>query len=180
MRTSFYADNVFYEDDADARYDFGRRTTLLAPKLPCGRTVRARTWTTLAMGGVIFVAGIVFGASAFRPQPKPLRNWNDLLERVAKRMAPDLDLTEQQQQRIEKILRAHQPHLNQIHARTIADMRTELQQVIEETSAVLTLEQDVRFRAKAEHDLDLNFPATGRSAADRNSAGPVVLKPEPI
>ncbi len=156
-----------YDDD-----DFGGRTAVLTPKLPSCRLARARTWTTLAMGAVLFVAGIVCGASAFRPEPKPISNWNDLLERVAKRMAPELELTEKQQGRIEQILRAHQPRLNQIHARTIAEMRTELQEVIEETSAVLTPEQDGRFRTKAQHDLNLHFPAADQgSVANQSSPG---------
>ena len=164
-----------YDDD-----DSAGLTAVLTPELPSVRSARARTWTTAVMGTVIFVAGIVCGATAFRPEPKPLRNWNDLLERVAKRMAPDLELTEEQQKQIEQILRAHQPRLNQIHAHTIAEMRTELQEVIKETSAVLTPEQDVRFRAKAQRDLNLHFPAAEQaSSAGEGSPGGAPAKEAP-
>jgi uncharacterized membrane-anchored protein YhcB (DUF1043 family) len=157
----------FETHDAAAR-------AVLTPKLPCRASARARAWASVAMGAVIFVAGIVCGASALRPEPKVLKNWDDLLERLAKQLSRDLDLSEKQQEQIEQIVRAHQPRLNEIHARTIADMRTELQQVIEATSAVLTPEQNARFRAKAERDLDHHFPA-----ADAPSPGEAASKSAP-
>jgi hypothetical protein len=122
------------------------------------------------MVGVIFLAGVVCGTTGLRPKPTDLKTWDDLLERVAKRMKSELDLNEEQQVRIGRIMRAHQPRLNQIRARTIAEMRTELQQVIEDASAVLTPQQDSRFRAEAQRHLDLHFPATDQSSrADETS-----------
>jgi hypothetical protein len=55
-------------------------------------------------------------------------------------------------------MQAHQPRLDRIHARTVTEMRTELQQVIEELSAVLTPEQASRFRSEAQPRLDEHFP----------------------
>jgi Spy/CpxP family protein refolding chaperone len=138
-------------------------TALLESQLPSQGSNRARTWVSAAMGVVIFVAGTICGATAFHspPPPNALATWGDLLDRVAKRMKRDLDLNEAQQQSIERVVRAHQPKLDHIRDRTIAEMRTELQQVIEDMAAVLTPEQAARFRAAAEERLDFHFPAEG-------------------
>jgi Spy/CpxP family protein refolding chaperone len=151
----------------DNRDSSGRSSTaLLDSKLPAQGSNRARTWVSAAMGVVIFVAGTICGATAFRTPPttKTLASWSDLLERVAKRMRRDLDLTEAQQQSIEQVVRAHQPKLDHIRDRTVAEMRTELQQVIEDMSAVLTPEQAARFRSAAEERLDFHFPAEAGKA----------------
>jgi hypothetical protein len=62
-----------------------------------------------------------------------------------------------------RVVRAHEHKLNRIHARPIAEMQTELQEIVEETSSVLTPDQDARFRTEARRRLDLYFPADGRS-----------------
>jgi Spy/CpxP family protein refolding chaperone len=154
-------------DSFDNRDSAGRASSaLLESKLPSQGSNRARTWASAAMGVVIFVAGTICGATAWRtpPPPKTLASWSDLLERVAKRMKRDLDLTEAQQQNIKQVVRAHQPKLDHIRDRTVAEMRTELQQVIEDMSAVLTPEQATRFRSAAEERLDFHFPAEGGKA----------------
>ncbi len=95
---------------------------------------------------------------AFSP-PARLVSWNDLLERVAQRMQADLDLTEKQQAGLQQIVRDHQPKLDHIRANTIREMRAELQQVIEETAAILSPEQARRFRAAVQPRLDKHFPS---------------------
>ncbi len=157
----------------------GRRAAVLARPLPACRASRARTWISLAMVSLIFLAGVVCGATALRTEPKTLKSWDDMLERVEKRMKSELDLNEEQQVRIGRIMRAHQPRLNQIRDRTIAEMRTELQQVIEDASAVLTPQQDSRFRAEAQRHLDLHFPAKDQSprADETSKAAPAEKTP---
>jgi Spy/CpxP family protein refolding chaperone len=137
-------------------------------KLPAPRSNRVRKWIPVLMAVAIFAAGVICGAAVVRlsTKAKPLGNWNDLLSRVARRMQRDLDLTESQRTSVEGIMQAHQPQLDRIHARTVTEMRSELQQVIEELSAVLTPEQARRFRSEAQPRLDEHFPpvdAGGRS-----------------
>jgi hypothetical protein len=161
------------------RDDSGGRAAVLARPLPACRASRVRTWISVAMVSVIFLAGVVCGATALRPKPTDLKTWGDLLERVAKRMKSELDLSEEQQVRIGGIMRAHQPRLNQIRARTIAEMRTELQQVIEDSSAVLTPQQNSRFLAEAQRQLDRHFPANDQSprADETSKAAPAEKTP---
>jgi Spy/CpxP family protein refolding chaperone len=132
-------------------------------RLPPGRPSRARSWISVALVMVVFVAGFLCGAAAMRKFPGPRQpvDWSDLLSRVAKRMQQDLDLTEVQQTDIQAIVRAHQPELDQIRTRTIREMRTELQQVMDEMCEVLTTEQASRFRSEAQPRLDKFFPADG-------------------
>ena len=94
-------------------------------------------------------------------------NWDDLLDRAAQRMKQDLHLTEAQQASIKEIMHAHQPELSRIRARTISEMRTELKQVIEETAAVLTPEQEAHFRSEVQSRLDNSFPASSDTSAAR-------------
>jgi Spy/CpxP family protein refolding chaperone len=133
----------------------------LEARLPADRPARSTTWKVGALITVIFLAGLVCGAAGMRAymKSKPLMNWNDLLGRVAKRMRYDLNLSEEQQAGIAEVVRAHQPELDQIRSRTVHEMRTELQQVIEDMSAVLTPKQAGQFRSEAQPSLDRYFPA---------------------
>ncbi len=134
-------------------------------RLPSGRPSRAQSWISVALVVVVFVAGLLCGAAAMRmfPASRHPADWNDLLSRVAKRMQQDLDLSEAQQADIQKIVRAHQPELDQIRTRTIKETRTELQQVMDEMCDVLTAEQASRFRSEAQPRLDKFFPADGHA-----------------
>jgi Spy/CpxP family protein refolding chaperone len=159
-----------FADNDDFDLDSGGVSTDL--RLPIVRANRAQAWMLAALGIVIFVLGLVCGVAAMRliPETKPPMSWNDLLDRVAKRMQHDLDLTEAQQARIGQVVRAHQPELNRIRARTVSEMRAELRQVIEEMSVVLTPEQARRFRAEAQPRLDLHFPADGEQTQAKSAS----------
>lgn len=142
--------------------------TALESRLPLARPGGAPSWVSSALVLVVLVAGIVCGAAirdAFDESDGP-EDWHVLLDRVAAEMQNELDLSESQRADIEQIVRSHQPRIDEIHARTIGEMRAELQQVIEEMSAALTPEQEKRFRAEAQPSLDEHFPAesTARSA----------------
>jgi Spy/CpxP family protein refolding chaperone len=143
----------------------GRAGAATLERLPSGRPNRARSWISAALILVVFVAGILCGAAGMRmfPAPRQPIDWSDLLNRVAKRMQQDLDLTEAQQADIQKIVGAHQPELDQIRTRTIKEMRTELQQVMDEMCEVLTAEQASHFRSEAQPRLDKFFPADGQA-----------------
>jgi Spy/CpxP family protein refolding chaperone len=135
-------------------------------KLPRSRSKRSRSWMFALMSVAIFASGAISGAAMTRlgSEGKPLASWNGLLERVASRMQRELDLTEQQRVKIERIVRAHQPELDRIRSRTLKDTRSELQQVIEEMSVVLTPEQANRFRSEAQPRLDFHFPSDEAAA----------------
>lgn len=135
--------------------------TALESRLPRGRSNRIRTWLSAGLVLLVFLAGLVCGAAIIHisTESDSPENWHGLLDRVAKRMQRDLDLTEAQRADVEQVVRAHQPNLDQIHARTVKEMRAELQQVIEEMSAALTPEQARRFRAETQPRLDEHFPA---------------------
>jgi Spy/CpxP family protein refolding chaperone len=152
------------KDDFD-RDDFTSRAATATLDAPA-RPHRGRAWTSAALGLVIFLSGLVCGAAGMRMAGDQRRqvNWSDLLERVARRMQRDLDLTEDQQASIAQVVQSHQPELTRIRARTVKEMRTELQQVIEDMSVVLTAEQASQFRAEAQPRLDLYFPADGENA----------------
>ncbi|HEY1597983.1 MAG TPA: hypothetical protein VGG64_00175 [Pirellulales bacterium] len=141
-------------------------------RLPSGRRNRARPWISLLLVMVVFVAGLLCGAAAMRafPRSRQPEDWSDLLSRVANRMQRDLDLTELQQADIQAIVRAHQPELDHIRTHTIREMRTELQQVMDEMCKALTTEQANQFRSEAQPRLDKFFPADGEpNAHDRTS-----------
>jgi Spy/CpxP family protein refolding chaperone len=129
-------------------------------KLPMLRPNRSRSWLFALMSVVIFACGVVCGAATMRmrSEEKPLAGWNGLLERVAHRMQRELELTELQREKIEHIVKAHQPELDRIRSRTLKETRSELQQVIEEMAVVLTTEQASRFRSQAQPRLDFHFP----------------------
>jgi hypothetical protein len=135
-------------------------------QLPSIRQSRVRTWASAALVAVIFFAGLVGGAAGMRfastPQPA---DWSGLLNRVAKKMEAKYDLTEAQKASLAQIVSTHQPELNRIYVHTIQEMRTELQQVIEETAAILTPEQASRYRAAVEPALDKHFPPDGATNA---------------
>ena len=77
-------------------------------RLPAGEPNRARSWTSVALVMVIFTAGLLCGAAGMLmfPEAKRPTDWSDLLNRVARRMQEDLDLTEIQQANIQTIVRA--------------------------------------------------------------------------
>jgi hypothetical protein len=85
-------------------------------------------------------------------------------------MHQDQDLTETQQEKIQTIVRAHQPELDQIRTRTIRETRTELQQVMDEMCVVLTSDQANRFRSEAQPRLDKFFPAEGQTPAAKRAS----------
>lgn len=149
--------------------NFGGRaaSATLGSRLPAGRPNRARSWISAGLILIVFVAGLACGAAGMRAstQPTPPASWNDMLDRIAKKIKIKYDLTEAQQASLEQIVHTHQPNLDRIRAHTLQEMRTELQQVIEETAAVLTPEQASRFRAAVEPRLDEHFPAETTSDA---------------
>lgn len=143
-------------------------TATLESKLPGRASTRARSWLSAAMGIVIFVAGGICGAAAVRlaPHPKPLASLSELPARVAERMQYDLGLSDAQRQSIEQVVREHQPELRRIRLRILPEMRAELEQVVDDMSAVLTPEQAKRFRAEAERRLEVHFPSGDAPASE--------------
>ncbi len=95
-----------------------------------------------------------------------------MLERCAKRMQDELDLTEDQQASVDKIVRAHQPQLDLIRARTIDECAPNSNKSLKRTAAVLT--------ARTQHS---SFAPT-RSRASTNIFRPTAnrsaQKPDPI
>jgi Spy/CpxP family protein refolding chaperone len=148
----------YFADDGQAAAAPGAVT--LDTRLPVAPPFRAGPRVLALAGVVVFASGIICGATATRMHAdgKELASWDGLLERVANRMQRELHLSQQQRQQIGEIVKAHQPELDRIRARTLKETRSELQQVIEEMSAVLTPEQDDRFRSEAQSRLDVVFP----------------------
>lgn len=145
----------------------GGRTASTSPataefELPTQRSLHARSWLSLGMVVVVFIAGTIVGIAGTRAmlRPRAIRTLDEIPGRVAERMQQDLDLSTDQRDRLEQIVRAHQGDLRRIRAQIAPQMRTEIRRIIDEMSDVLSPEQAERWREHAERRLNLLVPST--------------------
>jgi Spy/CpxP family protein refolding chaperone len=109
------------------------------------------TWKVIVATIVIFAAGAVTGAllvrQSFRPRPGPGGVRLDFL----RRMERDLDLTREQRQKIDKILKESQDQMRRIMEPVSPALHAELQRTKEEFRQVLTPQQQARFDQLLKH-----------------------------
>jgi len=112
------------------------------PQLP----TPPRVWLTLLMGGILLVSGMVMGAGGSvlflkhrfdQPDHEP-KHFSD---RLAKRMTRDLDLSEEQSEKIHSIFKAHQEEMHTIRLQIKDEIDTSFEGIKSEVKAVLTPEQ---------------------------------------
>jgi hypothetical protein len=130
--------------------------------LPAQRSLQARSWLSLGMVVLVFIAGAIVGVAGTRAMqgPRAIRTLDEIPARVAERMQRDLDLSGEQRDRLEQIVRAHQGDVRRIRAQIAPQMRAEIRRIIDEMSAVLSPEQAERWREHAERRLNLLVPST--------------------
>ena len=130
--------------------------------LPTPRSLHTRTWLSLGMIVLVFLAGAVTGVAGTRAmqRPRELESLDEIPSRVADRMQRDLRLSGDQRDRLEQIARSHQGELRRIRSQFAPELRAEFKRIIDEMSAVLTPEQAERWREKARRRLDSLVPLT--------------------
>ena len=131
-------------------------------ELPTQRSLHARSWLSLGMAVVVFLAGTIVGIAGTRVmlRPRAIRSLDEIPGRVAERMQQELDLSAEQRDRLEQIVRARQGDLRRIRAQIAPQIRAEIRRIIDEMSAVLSPEQAERWREHAERRLNLLVPST--------------------
>lgn len=122
------------------------------------------TWKVILATLVIFIAGIVTGAVLVRQtaalytrpaRPAPARSgqaspgW--MRVELLRRMQRDLDLTPEQHDQIEKILKQSQEHSRHIMEPVMPALRQEFQRTKDEFRAVLTPTQQTKFDELLKH-----------------------------
>jgi Spy/CpxP family protein refolding chaperone len=121
------------------------------------------TWKVIVATIVIFAAGAVTGAllvrQSFHPRPGP----NGMRFEFLRRMERDLDLTRDQREKIDKILKESQEQTRRIMEPVSPALHAQLQRTKEEFRQVLTPEQQTRF------DHLLKHASRGRDSHRSNS-----------
>jgi Spy/CpxP family protein refolding chaperone len=116
------------------------------------------TWKVILATIVIFAAGAVTGALLARHSAHPRQGPGGMRLEFLRRMERDLDLTREQRERIDKILKESQEQTRRIMEPVSPALHAELQRTKEEFRQVLTPEQQTRF------DQLLKHPPRGREA----------------
>lgn len=103
------------------------------------------TWKVILATFVIFAAGAVTGALLARHSVRPRPGPGGMRLEFLRRMERDLDLTPEQQERIDKILKESQEHARKIMEPVTPALHAELQRTKEAFRLALTPEQQTRF-----------------------------------
>jgi len=116
------------------------------------------TWKVILATIVIFAAGAVTGALLVRLSAHPRQGPGGVRLEFLRRMERDLDLTTEQRERINRILKESQEQTRRIMEPVSPALHTELQRTKEEFRQVLNAEQQTRF------DQLLKHPPRGRES----------------
>ena len=103
------------------------------------------TWKVILATIVIFAAGALTGAIVVRHSAHARQGPGGIRLEFLRRMARDLDLTAEQRERIDKILKESQEQTRRIMEPVAPSLNAELQRTKEEFRKVLTPEQQARF-----------------------------------
>jgi hypothetical protein len=115
------------------------------------------TWKVILATIVIFVAGAVTGALLVHQSFRPRQGLGTRLE-FLRRMERELDLKQEQREKIDKILRESQEQTRRIMEPVSPALHAQLQRTKEEFRQVLTRQQQARF------DQLLKHPPHGRDS----------------
>lgn len=128
------------------------------------------TWKVIVATIVIFATGAITGAlivgHSVRPRPGP----GGVRLEFLRRMERDLDLTKEQREKIDKILKESQEQTRRIMQPVSPTLHAQLQRTKEEFREVLTPSQQTRF------DELLKHPSRGRDA--HRAVGVTELPPQ--
>ena len=109
------------------------------------------TWKVILATIVIFTAGAVTGALLVRYSAHPRPGPGGMRLEFLRRMERDLNLTGEQQQRIDKILKEGQEQTRKIMEPVSPALHAELQRIKDEFRQVLTPEQQSQFDQLLKH-----------------------------
>jgi hypothetical protein len=128
--------------------------------IPSAASLRGGWWRTIIVGLLIFLAGGVSGFAIARAVVihRLSSLFSESPEGVADRLKRELQLSDEQRNSIEQIVRSHVPDLRKLRSRLTAEVRGEFQILMDEMSAVMTPPQRAQWRPKAENRLDTLFP----------------------
>jgi len=103
------------------------------------------TWKVILATIVIFAAGAVTGALLVRHSSRPGQGAGGTRFEFLRRMERELDLTQEQRKKIDKILKESQEQTRRIMEPVSPALHAQLQRTKEEFREVLTPEQQTRF-----------------------------------
>lgn len=130
------------------------------------------TWKVILATMVIFAAGAFTGALLVRHSVHARQGPGGIRLEFLRRMERDLDLTAQQRERIDKILKESQEQTRRIMEPVSPALHAELQRTKDEFRQVLTPEQQARFDQLLKHPQRGAHrpPGTNESSTTTNSS----------
>ena len=140
---------------------------------------------SILLGLVILAAGIAIGASLmilYRPAPQDRygREPEIFAEQMLGQLGRELNLTPQQRRQLEPILRQHHETLTDIRASVRPQIVSQLEQLNDDITAILTPEQADLWQRKVRR-IEERFPTfrgPGRRQGPRPGMGPGFGRPE--
>jgi Spy/CpxP family protein refolding chaperone len=108
-------------------------------------------WKVILATIVIFAAGALTGALVVRLPTHPRQGPGGMRLDFLRRVERDLDLTPEQRERIDKILKESQEHTSKIMEPIAPALHAELQRTKEEFRQALTPQQQARFDQLLKH-----------------------------